>query len=255
MIRVKKCSACGKEKPLDNFFAAKASRDGKTASCKECILARQKIYYQKNRKKIKEKSKIYANNNKEKIKKRRREHYQKNRKIILKSVKEYAKNNKEKIKRYYKKYSQKPENKKKHNEATCRYIRKNRKTINEKRRAKWKSDPKYRLRNLVSCRMRLSLKSGKNGRSWESLVGYTAYDLEKNLKRKIPKGYTWKDFLDGRLHIDHKIPVAAFNFNSFEDTDFKRCWELKNLQLLPAKTNIRKGAKIEKPFQPSLAGI
>lgn len=34
--------------------------------------------------------------------------------------------------------------------------------------------------------------------------------------------------------------------------DFKRCWALRNLQLLPAKDNLRKNAKIGKPFQPSL---
>jgi len=34
--------------------------------------------------------------------------------------------------------------------------------------------------------------------------------------------------------------------------DFRRCWSLDNLQLLPAKENIVKYTKIIKPFQTSL---
>lgn len=54
------------------------------------------------------------------------------------------------------------------------------------------------------------------------------------------------------IHIDHKIPLAVFNFNTAEDCDFKRAWALENLQPLWAKDNLSKGAKLENPFQPSL---
>jgi 5-methylcytosine-specific restriction endonuclease McrA len=69
----------------------------------------------------------------------------------------------------------------------------------------------------------------------------------------MPLGYTWQDFLSGKLHIDHIIPIAAFNFRSPGDADFKHCWALKNLRLLPAKENMRKGAKLTAPHQPGLA--
>lgn len=45
-------------------------------------------------------------------------------------------------------------------------------------------------------------------------------------------------------HIDHKLPVASFNFDSPEHLDFKKCWALENLQPLWAKENISKGAKV-----------
>lgn len=54
-------------------------------------------------------------------------------------------------------------------------------------------------------------------------------------------------------HIDHKIPKSAFNFETPEDIDFKRCWALKNLQPLWAAENIKKHDRVDKPFQPSLA--
>jgi hypothetical protein len=62
-----------------------------------------------------------------------------------------------------------------------------------------------------------------------------------------------QDYIDGRLHLDHIIPLDAFNFTKPTDIDFQRCWALSNLQLLPADENIQKSNKISKPFQPNLA--
>jgi hypothetical protein len=51
-------------------------------------------------------------------------------------------------------------------------------------------------------------------------------------------------------HIDHKIPVSAFNLRCEED--IKRCWALKNLQPMFADENVMKSDKLDKPFQPML---
>lgn len=107
---------------------------------------------------------------------------------------------------------------------------------------------KHRMRNGINFRLRY----GKGGRSWLSLVDYTIDQLEQRLKKTMPIGYTWDDFLGGGLHVDHIIPVSVFNFTKPEHIDFKRCWALDNLQLLPAKDNLIKSNKIDKPFQPSL---
>ena len=53
--------------------------------------------------------------------------------------------------------------------------------------------------------------------------------------------------------IDHRIPLAAFNFKTIDDLDFHKAWHIKNLQPLGVRENRSKGAKLEKPFQPSLA--
>lgn len=47
--------------------------------------------------------------------------------------------------------------------------------------------------------------------------------------------------LQGILEIDHIIPSSYFNFSKNTDRDFKMCRQLKNLQPLWAKDNIRKG--------------
>jgi len=119
-------------------------------------------------------------------------------------------------------------------------------------RDRLRKDLKYNLNHKISYMIWKSLKCNKAGRKWESLVGYNLNDLMGRLKRTMPKGYTWQDFLQGKLHIDHKIPKNAFNFTKPEHTDFKRCWDLKILRLLPARENLKKGSKLSKPFQPAL---
>ncbi|MBA7552117.1 hypothetical protein ES705_44671 [subsurface metagenome] len=97
-----------------------------------------------------------------------------------------------------------------------------------------------------------SLHSNKDRNHWETLVGYTIGDLIKRLKKTLPEGYTWQDYLSGKLHIDHIIPISVFNFTKPEHIDFERCWALSNLQLLPAKENLLKHNKLIIPFQPAL---
>jgi hypothetical protein len=112
-----------------------------------------------------------------------------------------------------------------------------------------------RLTNKIRtaiCNTLKKLGERKARRSWTSLVGYTIEELVTRLKRTMPPGYTWQDYLDGRLHLDHIVPIAAFNYRSSADYDFKRCWALKNLQLLPALENLKKHTKLTTPFQPSL---
>jgi len=113
--------------------------------------------------------------------------------------------------------------------------------------------PRGKLDHTMSGYLWHGLKCGKNWKSWTELVGYSLHELFDHLNTTIPEGYNWNEYLSGKLHIDHIIPRSAFNFKNHLDIDFKKCWELKNLRLLPAKENMSKGAKLDKQFQPSLA--
>lgn len=42
--------------------------------------------------------------------------------------------------------------------------------------------------------------------------------------------------------IDHKKPIAAFNYTIPEDQTFKDCWSLANLQPLEKIKNMKKGS-------------
>lgn len=122
-------------------------------------------------------------------------------------------------------------------------------------RKRRQTSPRARLHARMSSLVRNYLKRRqipKDGRSWESLVGYTARQLEQRLKKTIPDGYKWDNYLNGDLQLDHIVPVSAHNFASTEDIDFKKCWSLKNLRLITKEENQEKRAKLLKPFQPAL---
>ncbi len=102
------------------------------------------------------------------------------------------------------------------------------------------------LCNRMRARLRRAIGDKKNGREWESLVGYSASDLCKHLESLFVDGMTWEKLLSGEIHIDHKIPVTFFKFQSTNDVEFKMCWRLENLQPLWAKDNHIKSNKIMK---------
>lgn len=122
---------------------------------------------------------------------------------------------------------------------------------NRRRNQKHRSTAKGKLNNTIGKAVWKALKGEKGGMPWEALVGYTVNDLMTHLEKHFQPGMTWKNM--GRWHIDHKIPKAAFNYKSPEDIDFRRCWALKNLQPMWAEENLKKSARLERPFQPSLA--
>jgi ribosomal protein L33 len=109
---------------------------------------------------------------------------------------------------------------------------------------------KRRLSHTLKCAISRSVRDKKRGRHWETLVGWTLADLQARLESRFLPGMTWENY--GTWHIDHAIPIAAFNIASFESPDFERCWALANLQPLWKRDNLVKNAKVTKPFQPSL---
>jgi len=126
--------------------------------------------------------------------------------------------------------------------------------VNSKKykRYRRKNDPSFVLNESIGNAIRKALKSNKSGRHWEKLVGYSLNDLISRLKKTVPKGYRFTDILTGNLEVDHIIPKSVFNYENSNHIDFKRCWALDNLQLLPKKENRLKWNNIGKSFQPSL---
>jgi len=125
----------------------------------------------------------------------------------------------------------------------------------KRRKNNLKNDKKHSIKMSMSNSIRKALhkkNSSKNGYHWEVLVGYTCEKLMRHLESQFAIGMSWDNYGNGGWHIDHKIPVSVFNFTDVSHLDFKRCWALENLQPLWAKENLKKGAKLEQPFQPSL---
>ena len=188
----------------------------------------------------KEYDKQWWKDNPEKQKKYRKKYnILKNKEKVLECARRYCENNRQKLREknriYYKNNNEKF-----------------RKSYNKYRKNKYKKDLKYNLNYRISCLMRKSLKKNKNGYHWEDLIGYTLNELIKHLKETMPSNYIWQDYLEGKLQIDHIIPIDVFNFTKPEHIDFKRCWALINLRLLPKEENRNKSNKLSRPFQPAL---
>jgi hypothetical protein len=121
------------------------------------------------------------------------------------------------------------------------------------RNKRFRSKARGKLSRNISFSMWNALKHGsKRGIHWEGLVDYTVEQLKQHLEKLFTPGMSWGNY-GTYWHIDHVIPIAAFNFEIPGDIDFEKCWSLKNLQPLEAKQNLIKGSRIDTPFQPSLA--
>ena len=158
--------------------------------------------------------------------------YEKHRKKILAQKKEY----------YYKNRDDREFMEKK------RLIRRNyrrghREEINQKLRERRKEDAKFRLDSNIRSAVRKVLKGKKNGRRWETLVGYTCQDLMKHLENQFEPWMTWDNY--GKWEVDHRKPISLFHYTFPGDPEFKECWALKNLQPMEKIENMGKGNKYE----------
>lgn len=105
-------------------------------------------------------------------------------------------------------------------------------------------NPHWRLHNRISAAIYNALKATKtrkNGRSWESVVGYSIHELKEHLERQFLPGMGWHNM--GEWHVDHIRPRAMFQYESESDPEFKDCWALTNLRPLWATDNQQKHAK------------
>lgn len=104
--------------------------------------------------------------------------------------------------------------------------------------------PKVKLSERISSRMRGSLRGTKSSRHWEDIVGYNVNQLKAHLVSLFTEGMTVELLVTGKIHIDHKIPISAFHYESLNDDNFKLCWSLENLQPMWATENHKKGARL-----------
>lgn len=233
----KVCTICGEIKPLDEFHRDKSYKDGYRSNCKICTLRQIKMYRAANPEKHREDVRQWQLANPEKHRESARQWRVANPGKAKESVRRYKAGNLEKVRESTRRWQ--VANPEKH--------RKNRRSANKKRC----STPRGKLNNTISTSMRRSLTGSKAGRHWESLVSYTVNDLKKHLEKKFQPGMTWNNY--GEWHLDHRVPISVFNFETPEDIDFKKCWALKNLQPMWAIENIKKSNKLGKPFQPSFS--
>lgn len=250
---MKKCTRCGTTKDLGEFYKEKRAKDGRTSACKSCIDENNRKWRAENPEKIRDGQKRYREENAERVKEsgkkwrmenaaRRKEVNQAwhaaNKDRVRETTKAYRLKNADHLKARSKEYAaanpdRMREAKRKHKEKTL-------------------STPRGKLENAIGANIRNGIKRGsKQGRRTFDLLGYSCDDLMVHLEKQFQPGMSWANY--GEWHIDHEIPLAAHNYETPDDIDFKRAWALSNLRPMWAYDNMSKGAKLAKPFQPSLA--
>ena len=204
----KRCNECSEVKDLCEFAVNKANKGGYDSKCKECrSKIRQSENYQENYKRYCKRDYVIQ----KELERRTTEEFKK-----MKSLSG-------------KKYRQTEEGKIKRREAH----RRDRKT--------------HKLKYNFSSAISKSLKSagGKKHRHWEDLVGYTLEELKNHLEKQFLPGMNWGNHTLKGWHIDHIIPQSFFEFKDYDDTEFKMCWALNNLQPLWWYDNLTKHTEIK----------
>jgi hypothetical protein len=119
--------------------------------------------------------------------------------------------------------------------AAVEWMREYQREYQKKRR---QESPQATIHARMTAGIKNSLRDGKAGRSWESLVGYTVEDLMRHLERQFLSGMTWEN--RGDWHIDHIVPLKCFQFETPVEPDFRAAWALTNLRPLWELDNLKK---------------
>lgn len=213
---VKTCTKCRETKPIEEYYVRKDTGRSRN-ECKQCFSAAAG-----------ERSKVYRKNMTEEQRQAERD----------RQAGRYAKDPAKEKARNMKWREENPEKWRE---------------IYTKHSAKKRSTARGRLESAMCGNMHHGIKKGsKQGRRAFDLAGYTVDDLMAHLEKQFQPGMTWENYGRGGWHIDHIIPKAAFNYETPDDIDFKRCWSLENLQPLWESDNCSKQNRLDAPFQPSL---
>ena len=160
--------------------------------------------------------------------------------------KKYREKNKEKLNEYHKEWSKLKRKELREYHSTWRGN--NREHVNEKTRLWYlhrrRTDPSFRLKCNTRTALWTCLKE-RNVAKYRStflLLGYSIEELMTHLEGLFTVGMTWDNY--GEWHVDHKIPMNSFQFESTDDIEFKECWKLSNLQPLWGPENLSKGTKL-----------
>jgi ATP-dependent Lon protease len=145
--------------------------------------------------------------------------------------KKWSEQNKEHLKQYIKEY-------RKNNVDKIRQIKR------DYERYRKASDPAYKLISNFRTAIYQVLKENnvEKNKHYFDILKYTPEELISHLEKQFTDSMTWENY--GEWHVDHRIPISSFNFESVDDDSFMKCWSLDNLQPMWGKENITKGDKI-----------
>jgi hypothetical protein len=258
-VKMRICNICNIEKDITEYNLRKEGKY-KYKYCKSCLSikrkASSKIYYEKNKEKLNEKTKkyyqenkeilneknkLYSENNKERRRESNKEWREDNKEILKKKSKEFRENNKELVKErkrlYYENLSVDQKNilneKKKLNYH--QKIEENR--INKKTYVKERmNEPLFKLKFNIRALVRNALKRGftEKSKRTQEIIGCSFEDFKLHLESQFDENMNWEN-QGSYWHMDHIIPISSaetkeevYRLNHY--TNFQPLYWLDNLK-------------------------
>jgi Prasinovirus endonuclease VII len=165
----------------------------------------------------------------EKVRAQDRAAHQRNRQARLRRSKDWAVRNRSKLKSYYRDYLQK-------HRARIRVRLRNHSAH------RMATDPNYKLRKLLSKRMRDALHGIGRADSVLGLVGCSIAKFRQHIESKFKPGMSWQNWNYRGWHIDHIRPCSSFDLT--DEQQQRQCFHYTNTRPLWAVENMDKGSKI-----------
>lgn len=231
-METKICNKCNVEKNIEEFRYRKYKNIYYYVSiCKKCEREENKI-----------RSRKYHYEHRDEILIKQHERYKNNKEKYAERNRQYRINNIDKIKEYEKKRSAKRLQDPIYLEKKRINREKYKTTRNLKEREKRKNDLIYKLktevRNMINNSF--SRKEKQKSKHTEELLGCNIEFFIDYLLQTFKNNYGYEWDKKEKVHIDHIIPLATAD----TEEEVMRLCNYKNLQLLKAKDNLKKGSKI-----------
>ena len=102
----------------------------------------------------------------------------------------------------------------------------------------WKSFVRYAVYQRLKRGVQRGMKDKAANSNWPDYLGYSVDELIDHIESQFTDGMGWHNMSE--WHIDHVVPICAFDIQSADSEDFKRCYSLDNLMPVWAEDNMNK---------------
>ena len=214
---MKTCKTCNQSLDESKFYKHQSTKDKLRPDCKKCVNA-----YARN----------YEKTHRDAVCAARRRRYRGDK------AKEYREKTKTKRSEYRRKYYLD------HREELLQYWKdyqvENRLQIRAKQRERRKNDPRLRLRERLSKRLRRVLKGERKRKSILQLLGCSVEFARKHLELQFRQGMSWENY-GTAWDIDHIKPLLGKGRDLTDHKQLAEVCHYTNLQPLWKQENQRKG--------------
>jgi len=120
-----------------------------------------------------------------------------------------------------------------------------RKKVNETQKKRRLGDPQFKMREILSARLRGALNGRRKAETTMALLGCNISFFKTYIESAFKTNMNWQNHGsgDGKWQLDHIVPCASFDLSDPEQQ--KKCFHYTNMQPLWAYENLQKSDKLD----------